>query len=230
MVFHIFDIKKFHIILFVGILCIFIASVLAISLGTTVIQDYRSDSVYKKTNCTVRGIEFNEMNPKNEWTRCPWRCTLQYTPDGLKSYCEISEFPCLKIIVDVRTKYGLKSAIIHESPEKLQKYPDCSTYYCQQDSVVNLKLVNKFKRSWGDIGKSYACYYNMKSLEYEDEDDAQEHALLKLSYSQASYINSIFWPCFIASVGIVIILIAFITRTKFNDGQRILLKKSPSNI
>jgi hypothetical protein len=223
---HFFDIKRYHVLVFIGIVCIITASVLAISLGMTVIQDYDVESVYKKTTCTIRNVEFNDMNPKNEWTRCPWRCTLQHTPDGIKSYCEISEFPCLKIVADVSTKYGLNSVILHENPAKLQKYPDCSTYFCQQDSVVNAKLVNKFKRTYGDIGKKFPCYYNMKSLDYEDEDDAQEHALLKLTYNQASYMNSIFWPCFVALVGILLIIIGFITRTKNREGQRILLKKS----
>jgi hypothetical protein len=195
----------------------------------TVIQDYDVESVYKKTNCSVRAVEFNDMNSKNEWSRCPWRCTIQHTPDGLKSYCELSEFPCLKIVVDVVTKYGLKSAIMHENPEKLQKYPDCSTYYCNQDSVVNDKLVKKFLRNWGNIGKSYPCYYNMKSLETEDEDDAQEHALLKLTYGKASYVNSIFWPCFVASVGIVIIVVAVVTRKKGNDDMKKKLNR-PYNL
>lgn len=221
-----FDIKRHHILLFSGIVCIIVASILAISLGMTVIQDYDAESIYKKTTCTIRSIEFNEMNPKNEWTRCPWRCTLQHTLDGLKPFCEISEFPCLKISADVSTKYGMKSVILHENPEKMQKYPDCSTFFCQQDSLVNLKLVNKFKRNYGDVGKKFNCYYNMKSLEYEDEDDAQEHALLNLTYGRASYINSIFWPCFVALVGIIIIIVAFITRNKNGDGKIIRLQKS----
>ncbi len=190
-----------------GILLIGVSAILHLSLGLTVVQDYNSEAHFKKTNCTVRAIELNNDNPKNEWTRCPWTCTVSHTPDGLKTFCEISEFPCLKIVVDVATKYGLKSAIIHENPDKMQKHFECSTFFCDRDSVVNEKLVNKFKRTYGNIGQSYSCFYKMETLNFEDDYDneIQEHALLYLTQTEASYVNSIFWPTLIGLVGVLML-------------------------
>lgn len=181
-----------------GILGLIVFTALIIPLGFTVIEEYNNEKQYVKTDCIVRAVEYNDKNPKNEWSRCPSRCTLQHTIDGLKTFCEVSEFPCLKIVVDVTTKFGLKSAIIHENPTKMQKYGDCSTYFCDKDSVVNEKYVNKFKRTWGNIGQKYKCYYNMAALN-SDDDDEQEHALLKLTYNTAEYVNSIFWPTLVGT-------------------------------
>lgn len=214
-----FELTRYHIILFIGISLLFISAVLVLIMGLTVIQDFSQDAGYRKTKCTVRGFEFNDMNPKNEWTRCPWTCTIQHTPDGLKTFCELSEFPCLKIIVDVQTKNGLKSAVLYENPDQIMKYPDCSTFHCNRDSVVNDKMIKKFKRTWGNIGSTYSCYYNMKSLDAEDDDDDQEHALLRLSYSQASYVNAIFWPCFLAFAGIITIIYGLIVRSKLRKNN-----------
>lgn len=186
--------------------------VLFLALGVTVIQTYNNESEYKKTKCHVRGIDVQPMNSKDDWYKCPWTCTVNHTPDGLKTQCEISEFPCLRIVVDVETKHGLKSAILHENPDKMRKYTDCSTFYCDRDSVVNEKEVNKFRKKYGNIGSQYSCYYNVDSLLSDDyDDDGQEHALLKLSYNQASYVNSIFWPALAGLVGLVMGLYGLFT-------------------
>jgi hypothetical protein len=198
---------KDQVFILAGIVVIVISAIFHLSLGLTIVQDYNGESFFKKTNCTVRAIEFNNDNPKNEWTRCPWTCTVSHTPDGLKTFCEISEFPCLKIVVDVATKFGLKSAIIHENPDKMQKHYECSTYYCDRDSVVNEKLVNKFKRKWGNVGSSYPCFYKMDTLNMDDDYDneIQEHALIYLTHTEASYVNSIFWPTLMSLVGVVLL-------------------------
>jgi hypothetical protein len=194
------------VIISVGVLLLFISLILYIVLGLTVIQSYASESIYKKTTCTVRAVDIHKLNDKDDWYRCPWHCTVNHTPDGLKTTCEISEFPCLRVVVDVATKHGLKTAILHENPEKMSRYLDCSTYYCDRDSIVNDKLVNKFKRNYGQLGQKYSCFYNVDSLTSDDyDDDGQEHALLRLTYNQASYINSLFWPSLCAFVGIVLI-------------------------
>jgi hypothetical protein len=200
---------KDQVVILAGIVLIAVSAILHLSLGLTIVQDYNSESYFKKTNCTVRATELNNDNPKNEWTRCPWTCTVSHTPDGLKTFCEISEFPCLKIVVDVATKYGLKSAILHENPDKMQRYFECSTFFCDRDSVVNEKLVNKFKRNWGNIGQSYSCFYKMDSLNFEDDYDneIQEHALLNLTHTEASFVNSIFWPTLIGLAGVLLLCI-----------------------
>lgn len=202
----------------IGLASLLIGICLILALGVTVISDYQDEKQYTRTECTVRAVEFNNENPKNEWTKCPWTCTLNYTPDGWKTYCEISDFPCLKIIVDVKTKYGLKSAIIHENPDKMKAYEECSTYHCDRDSVVNEKIVNKFKRSYGKIGSKYTCFYNMESLE-RDDDEEQEHALLKLTYSQASYINSIFWPTLIGTFGLTMLIYGIVEKIRLNRAK-----------
>ncbi len=50
-----------------GTIFLLIAMILYISLGLTVIQDYRSEEMYKKTECTVRDTEISSMNDKFEW-------------------------------------------------------------------------------------------------------------------------------------------------------------------
>lgn len=199
--------NKFVLIAFVGFVLVSIGSILFLVLGLTVIQVYNSESSFKRTECTVRDVEIHKMNSKDDWYKCPWKCSVNHTPDGLKTYCEISEFPCLRIVVDVATKYGLKSAILHENPEKMQKYFDCSTYYCDMDSVVNEREVNRFKKNYGVIGSKYSCYYNMDSLNSDDyDDDGQEHSLLNITYGVGSYVNSLFWPSLTIAVGIALVV------------------------
>lgn len=203
-------ITKYTISVGVGFILISIGSILFLILGLTVVQVYNNESSFKRTDCTVRDVEIHKMNSKDDWYKCPWKCTINHTPDGLKTYCEISEFPCLRIVVDVATKFGLKSAILHENPEKMQKYYDCSTYYCDQDSVVNDREVNKFKKNYGVIGKKYSCYYNMDSLNSDDyDDDGQEHALLTLTFGIASYVNSLLWPSLCLALGIASMVYGF---------------------
>ncbi len=196
-----------------GVAILLIASTLYIVLGVTVIQAYVNEDNYKKTECTVRAVEYHKQNVKDDWFRCPWHCTINDTPEGMKTYCELSEFPCLRIVVDVSTKNGLKTAIIHENPEKMNKYLDCSTYYCDRDSVVNEKLVNRFRKSHGTIGSKYSCFFDVNSLQSDDYvDDGQEHALLNLTYNMASYVNSILWPSVAFFIGLVIMLYGFYLR------------------
>ncbi len=129
---------------------------------------------------------------------------MNHTPEGLKTKCEISEFPCLRIIVDVETRHGMRSAILHENPDKMSKYIDCSTFYCDRDSVVNERDVNKFRKKYGTVGSRYDCYYNSESLDSDEyDDDGQEHALLRLTYSHASYVNAWFWPSFCCFFGLI---------------------------
>lgn len=204
-----------HLIMAVGLLLLLISLVLFIVLGLIVIQTYVGESNYKKTTCTVRAVDIHKLNDKDDWYKCPWHCTINHTPDGLKTFCEISEFPCLRVVVDVATKHGLKTAILHENPEKMSKYTDCSTYYCDRDSLVNDKLVNKFKRKYGQLGQRYSCYYNVDSLTSDDyDDDGQEHALLRLTYNRASYINSLFWPSFAFVAGAVLVIYGWIQNNK----------------
>lgn len=135
---------------------------------------------------------------------------MNHTPEGLKTKCEISEFPCLRIVVDVETKHGMRSAILHENPDKMSKYYDCSTYYCDRDSVVNERDVNKFRKKYGIIGSKFDCYYNLDSLDSDEyDDDGQEHALINLSYSHASYVNAWFWPSFSCFFGIILAIYGF---------------------
>jgi hypothetical protein len=205
-----------------GIVALGVAAILYLALGLTVVQSYSNESNYKKTTCTVRAVEIHKMSSKEDWYRCPWKCAITHTPDGLKTYCELSEFPCLRIVVDVSTKNGLKSAILHENPEKMVKYTDCSTYYCDQDSVVNDKEVNKFRRRYGNVGTNYPCYFDSNSLQSDDyDDDGQEHALLKLTYNEASYVNSLLWPSLTATAGLLMIGYAL-----FNIFQEKNAKKS----
>lgn len=143
-----FNISKSYLILLGGLLLLVISGILYMVLGLTVIQTYLSESQYSRTQCTVRAVDIYRLNSKDDWYRCPWRCTVNHTPDGLKTVCEVSEFPCLRVVVDVQTKEGLKSAIIHETPEKMFQAMDCSTYYCDRDSVVNERDVNRFKRKY----------------------------------------------------------------------------------
>lgn len=214
-------VTRHFLIIVAGLALIFIASVLFLILGLTVVQVYNNESSYKKTNCTVRAVEIHKMNNKDDWYRCPWKCTINHTPDGLKTFCEVSEFPCLRIVVDVSTKHGLKSAIMHENPEKMQKYMDCSTYHCDRDSVVNDKEVNKFRKKYGVIGTHYSCFYDVDSLESDDyDDDGQEHALLKLTHSEASFINSLFWPSFAAFAGIVLCFYGLVRLYKYKQEHR----------
>lgn len=133
-------------ILAIGLLLLVISGVLYIALGVTVIETYINESKYSRTKCTVRDVNIHRANSKDDWFQCPWRCTVNHTPDGLKTTCEMSEYPCLQIIVDVMTRDGLKSAIIHESPDKMTKSQDCSTYVCDRDSVINERDVNRFRR------------------------------------------------------------------------------------
>lgn len=201
------EFRKSTFIILAGIALCIISFSLFMTLNFTVIQSFNDETNFKKTTCTVREVETQQMNNKEDWYKCPWKCTINHTPDGLKTYCELSEFPCLRIVVDVATKNGLKSAILHESPDKYRKYPDCSTYYCDMDSVVNEKDVNRFRRKYGNIGDTYSCYFNVDSLESDYYyDDGQEHALLRLTYSTASYVNSLIWPslCAVAGIGVII--------------------------
>ena len=198
------------IVAFVGFLLFAIGCLLYLVLGLTVIQVYNSESSFKRTECTVRDVEIHKMNSKDDWYKCPWECTINHTPDGLKTYCEISEFPCLRIVVDVKTKYGLKSAILHENPEKMQRYYDSSTYHCDMDFVVNERQVNIFKKNYGAIGSKYACYYNLDSLNSDDyDDDGQEHALLSLTFGIASYVNSLLWPSLSTAIGIALMVYGY---------------------
>ncbi|CAF0703178.1 unnamed protein product [Brachionus calyciflorus] len=216
-----FHLKRNTLILLSGIALIIISFTLFLTLNFTVIKSYHDESSFKKTTCTVRDVETHKMNSKEDWYKCPWKCTINHTPDGLKTSCELSEFPCLRIVVDVATKNGLKSAILHESPEKYRKFSDCSTYYCNMDSVVNEKDVNRFRKKYGIIGSKMSCYYNVDSLESDDyDDDGQEHALLRLTYNTASYVNSIIWPSLCGAAGIFMIFYALF----FNFKSK---KKSP---
>ena len=214
-----------------GISLFFVASILYLSLGLTVMQTYVSESNFKKTTCTIRAVDKNSMSVKDDWYRCPWQCTLRHSPDGLKTFCSVSEFPCVRIVVDVATKFGLKSAILHENPEKMQKYTDCSTYYCDRDSVVNEREVTKFQRKYGVLGSKVNCYYDLNSLQSDDyDDDGQEHALLKLTHSEAAYINSLFWPSLTAFVGIVCVVFAMISmhleKSKTDAGKKRLIRSN----
>ena len=201
---------KYTIAILLGSLLISLASILYLILGLTVIQDYVNESMFKSTQCTVRNVEIHNMNSKDAWYKCPWKCTVNHTPEGLKTACEISEFPCLRIVVDVATKFGMKSAILHESPEKMQKYQDCSTFYCDRDSVVNERDVNRFRSRYGKIGSKFACFYNLDSLDSDDyDDDGQEHALIRLSYSKTSYVNAWFWPSLAMLVGFLFLIYGF---------------------
>lgn len=194
----------------VGVFLIFSSFVLFLTLGLTVMESYVNESSFKKTTCSVRAVEVYKMNSKEDWYRCPWRCTIAHTQDGLKTQCELSEFPCLRVVVDVSTKHGLKSAILHESPDKMQKYPDCSTYYCDRDSLVNEKMVNRFQKAYGSIGSKYPCYYDVQSLQSDDyDDDGQEHALIRLTYGPASFVNSIIWPSVAFIAGVVCVIYGF---------------------
>jgi hypothetical protein len=202
-----FNFSKHVLMTIGGFVLLFISSILFLTLGLTVIESYSNESNFKQTTCTVRAVEIHKMSSKEDWYRCPWKCTVNHTPDGLKTFCELSEFPCLRIVVDVFTKNGLKSAILHENPHKMSKYSDCSTYYCDQDSVVNDKEVNRFRKKYGNVGSQYPCYYNLNSLQSDDyDDDGQEHALLRLTYNKASYVNSLLWPSLAALGGIVLAL------------------------
>ncbi len=112
--------------------------------------------------------------------------------------------------MDVQTQYGLKSAILHENPTKMQKYYECSTYYCDRDSVVNNNLVNKFRKNYGVIGSKFPCYYNLNSLDSDEyDDDGQEHAMLNLSYNKASYVNAWLWPSLSAFAGVLFLVYGF---------------------
>ena len=213
-----------------GTLALVVALVLYITLGVTVIQTYNNESEYKKTTCTVRGVEIHRMNSKDDWYKCPWQCTVNHTPEGLKTQCEISEYPCLRIVVDVETKSGLRSAILHENPDKMFKSPDCSTYYCDRDSVVNEKDVNKFKRKYGSIAMKYSCYYNVDSLLSDDyDDDGQEHALLRLTYNKASYVNGILWPTLVAFAGLVLATWGLVGLFIQSRNKRAIKKRLPNN-
>lgn len=76
---------------------------------------------------------------------------------------------------------------------------------------------NKQKR-YGNIGDQYSCYYNANALLSDDyDDDGQEHALIRLTYNEASYINSWFWPSFCAFAGLIVTFYA-IYRIKFRIG------------
>lgn len=201
-----FNFSRSSLFILGGLLFVILGSVLFVVLGVTVVQSYVSESNYKRTNCSVRAVEYHKQNSKDDWYRCPWQCTINHTPDGLKTFCELSEFPCLRIVVDVATKHGLKTAILHENPEKMNKYSDCSTYYCDRDSVVNEKLVNRFRKAYGMIGTHYKCFFDLNSLQSDDyDDDGQEHALLKLSFNEASYVNSLLWPSVAFVAGVVLI-------------------------
>lgn len=168
------------------------------------------------------------MNSKDDWYRCPWKCTISHTPDGLKTFCELSEFPCLRVVVDVFTRDGLKSAILHENPDKMNKYSDCSTYYCDRDSVVNENDVNRFRKKYGVLGSKFQCYYNIDSLESDDyDDDGQEHALLKLTYNTSSYVNSLLWPSLCAFCGLIL---TFYGLWSFYVKKRSINKKNISNL
>ena len=205
-----------------GFLLLVVAGILYLVLGLTVVQGYNNESDFKRTTCTVRAVEIHKMNSKEDWYRCPWKCTVNHTPDGLKTFCELSEFPCLRIVVDVSTKHGLKSAILHENPYKMSKYGDCSTFHCDQDSVVNDKEVNKFRKKYGNVGSQHPCYFDLNSLQSDDyDDDGQEHALLKLTYNKASFVNSLLWPGLIAAAGLVMTLYG-----SFNVYQERKLKKA----
>lgn len=198
----IFHVKRSTLFILGGLIFVTIGSVLLIVLGVTVVQSYVGESNFKSTNCSVRAVEYHKQNSKDDWYRCPWQCTINHTPDGLKTYCELSEFPCLRIVVDVSTKYGLKTAILHENPEKMNKYFDCSTYYCDRDSVVNEKLVSRFRKQYGTVGSHYKCFFDSNSLQSDDyDDDGQEHALLKLTFNEASFVNSLLWPTLAFLVG-----------------------------
>ena len=210
--------STYAIITALGFLFLVIGLILFLVLGLTIIQVYNSESNFKRTECTVRDVEIHKMNSKDDWYKCPWKCTINHTPDGLKTYCEISEFPCLRIVVDVTTKYGLKSAILHEDPEKMQKYYDCSTFYCDMDSVVNEKQVNRFKKNYGTIGSKYPCYYNLESLNSDDyDDDGQEHALLSLTYSIGSYVNSLLWPSLSTALGVGLMVFGLFNMYRLNQ-------------
>jgi hypothetical protein len=208
-----------------------VAAILYLTLGLTVVQSYSNESNYKKTTCTVRAVEIHKMSSKEDWYRCPWKCAIAHTPDGFKTYCELSEFPCLRIVVDVATKNGLKSAILNENPEKMAKYTDCSTYFCDQDSVVNDKEVNKFRRRYGNVGSKYSCYFDSNSLQSDDyDDDGQEHALLQLTYNEAAYINSLFWPSITAVMGLTMIAYGFFNIYRDNRVKSNEKRKIPNNL
>lgn len=220
-----FTITKNILIALGGFALLGIGLILYLSLGLTVIQSYVNESNFKKTTCTVRAVEIHKMSSKEDWYRCPWKCTLNHTPDGLKTFCELSEFPCLRVVVDVATRHGLKSAIVHEDPTTMNKYPDCSTYFCDQDSVVNEKEVNKFRKRYGNIGNQYPCFYDQNSLQSDDyDDDGQEHALIKLTHGPAAYINSVFWPGVTVLAGLVLIVYgsvqAYIEKNKKKKAKR----------
>ena len=210
-----------------GLASLFVGSALFITLGLTIMQTYHAESSFKSTNCSVRAVEQHKMNSKVDWYRCPWRCTITYAPDGLKTFCELSEFPCLRIVVDVATRYGLKTAILHETPDKMSRYSDCSTFYCDRDSVVNEKLVAKFKRNYGQVGKQLNCYFNLNSLQSDDyDDDGQEHALLDLTYSQAAYVNSLLWPIVLLVVGVALVAYALFLQHKEKKDASIERKRA----
>jgi len=107
----------------------------------------------------------------------------------------------------------------------MQKYSDCSTYYCDRDSVVNDKDVNKFRKRYGVVGSSYSCYYNMAALQRGDdyEDDGQEHALLQLTYGLASYVNAWFWPSVATLGGILLMVFGTMGVLKTRSQHRLLL-------
>lgn len=62
-----FIVSRYTILIFFGTIFLLIALALYISLGLTVIQDYRSEEMYQKTECTVRDTEITNMNEKFNW-------------------------------------------------------------------------------------------------------------------------------------------------------------------
>lgn len=59
--------NRFIISILMGGILFLVGCILYLSLGLTVIQDYRAESMYRKTECTVRDTEIHNMNDKFSW-------------------------------------------------------------------------------------------------------------------------------------------------------------------
>ncbi|XP_066275228.1 uncharacterized protein [Branchiostoma lanceolatum] len=109
---------------------------------------------------------------------------------GTKSNPCFSAFPCLQINVTYLTGSGGNLTSLLVDTQAIMGYArQCATRECSSSQIVNGLSVSSYKRSWGQEGMTYPCYY--------EDGNEREVSRTVVNTSKWLVFHALFWPLLI---------------------------------
>ncbi|XP_078698246.1 calcium-activated potassium channel subunit beta-3-like [Branchiostoma floridae x Branchiostoma belcheri] len=111
---------------------------------------------------------------------------------GTRSHPCFSKFPCLQINVTYLTDSGVNlTSLLVDTQAIMGDDPQCATRPCARDStlIINSLSVSSYRRSWGQEGMTYPCYY--------EDGNEREVSRTVVNASKWLVFHALFWPMLI---------------------------------